>query len=249
MNRLLLLLLSIVLAVSAFAAEPRRYAAMSLIGDQMELVVARMQTGSNVPANAREVVPFPDPALDRFILRTIDRIVAAETRGEGVTMLAARDPRLYALQESLLSQDASVENLLAAVKTVVSNQKATHLILVTRYRHEALLRSDDGIVGSGRLSGIGFYVDHVRPMRRDRLEQSIGFLAPYTYFQVLIVDLDTLRIVRSETAMGSRVHVPPVSGSVVHPWETMDDAGKVEALQSLLREELERVLPPLLKVG
>ncbi len=251
MQRLALLILSAVVAScalssSAVAAGPSRYAAMSLLGDQMELIVARMQTGSNVPANAREIVRFPDPALDRYIVRTIDRIVTDTKQGDGVTMLAARDPRLYALQESLLDRGASVQDLLPAIKAKIADQKATHLILVTRYRHDALLRSFEGTVGSGKLTGIGFYIDHVRPMRSEKLEESIGFLAPYAYFQVFIVDLNTLQVVRSETAMAGHVHVPVLGSRTAHPWESMDDGRKVEVLETLLREELARVLPPLL---
>lgn len=83
-------------------------------------------------------------------------------------------------------------------------------------------------------------------MRSEKLEESTGFLAPYAYFQVLIVDLNTLQVVRSETAMAGQVHVPVLGSRAVHPWESMDNGRKIEVLQSLLSEELGRVLPPLL---
>ena len=244
---MLLLLLLIVLAPGCLAAEGRKYAAMSLLGDRMELVVARMQTGTNIPANSREIVKFPDPAFDRFILRTVDRIVTDRNGGEGVTMLAAIDPRFYALQERMLDKGSGVEDLLAAIRGAISKQPASHLILITRYRHEAMLRIENRLIGAGMLSGIGFYVDHVRPLRNTAsLERSVGFLAPYAYFQILIVDLGTLQVIRSETAMTSYVHGSAVKQGAIHPWDSMQDGTKIQVLQALLRDELRRVLPPLL---
>lgn len=248
MQQILLFIFALVVTQDCSAADARKYAALSLIGDQMELTVARMQTGSNVPANSREIVSFPDPAFDRFVLRTVDRIVANEQRGAGVVMLATRDPRLYALQERILDKNSGVDELVSGLRNTMTKQQATHLILVTRYRHEALLPVENGGIGGGILEGIGFYIDHTRPLKNAKsLERSVGFLAPYAYFKVSIVDLTTMQIIRAETAIASVVHAGSQAQGVIHPWDTMEDRTKIQVLQSLLRNELQRVLPALIQ--
>lgn len=63
MPRLLLVLLCLVTGNAA--AEERKYAAMSLLCDQIEVVFAQMQTGSRVARNVHEKVPLPDATFDK----------------------------------------------------------------------------------------------------------------------------------------------------------------------------------------
>ncbi len=86
----MVLILCFVAATHAPAADTRKYAAMSLLGDQIEIVYATPQTGSTVsPRNVHEKVPMPDTTLDKTALRAVDRSVATRLNGEKLTPLLA----------------------------------------------------------------------------------------------------------------------------------------------------------------
>ena len=243
MKTLLALMLTILLVDAAVAAEGRKYAAMSLLGDRMEIVTAHMQTGSLIDTNSRETVTLPDASIDRFVLRNINRIVADGNPANRVTMVVASDPSLYAAQEKMLDSDAGPDTLLSAVKAAATAQNATHLILVTKYRHDALLRELHKSVGKGHLTGIGYYLNNGGGGRRGR---GFGFIAPYAYFRISIVDLATMKVLKEDTCLGSAVRGAGRTGEVVTPWESMNDEAKVRLLQMTIRRELDRVLPALL---
>src|SRR5690349_18805047 len=87
----------LLLVAAAASAEERRYAVLSMIGDQIELVTDSPLTGSNIPQSGRQTVKMPDASLDRFVLLTVDRIARSRSVPE-IRMMAARDPALFALQ-------------------------------------------------------------------------------------------------------------------------------------------------------
>jgi len=103
-------------------------------------------------------------------------------------------------------------------------------------------------MGSGYQEGLGFYVDRETRMRRsDTGEAGIGFLAPYAYMKVLLVNLATGHVEREQLISVSNTISVARNKDGFDPWETLDPAQKVAAINRLVRAELGKVVPGLLR--
>jgi hypothetical protein len=242
----LLAVVFLLLVSTAASAEERRYAVLSMIGDQIELVSDRAVTGSGIPQSARQTVKIADSALDRFVVRAVDRVARSRSIPD-MKMMAARDPALFALQEETADASDGIVRMLPVLKTLTDPLQVTHLIVVSRYRHDALIRMYETSVGHGKLSGIGFYIDHNMTLRdRDSGQTYVGYLATYAYLRVSLVDLAAQSVMKDETVLGSYVHTASPE-RVVHPWESASESEKTRMIQRVLQRELERVVPAMLR--
>src|SRR5260221_14453344 len=97
-------------------------------------------------------------------------------------VLNARDASLHLAQARLLEEGSAGFGML---RPLLAPTKATHLILVTRLRYEAMLQAEGGHLGSGPLEALGFYIDRSKPFISGASgEAPFGLLRPYTYFQI-----------------------------------------------------------------
>jgi hypothetical protein len=207
-----------------------------------------MATGSNLDRNVRDAVALPGNLLDKtMVLAMDDALRAAGVKSQPV-LLFTSDKSIFARQAELLDASAGTAALLDAVRPVLRGVDATHLVLATKYRHEARLKIDDGYVGSGVLEGLGFFVDRTyEPRHVGTVAVAPGFLSAFAYFKLALLDLATGRVLReqavfaSETSMG----IESTSG---HPWDAMSAEQKVAAIDHLLRTEtsiaMRKLLPP-----
>jgi hypothetical protein len=156
-----------------------------------------------------------------FLLAAIGSAGAADDAikralpGAQSVMLEVHDPAVYAAQSRALDEGGDTRLVLAALGATVAQSKATHLLLFTKQRHEAMLRLRDGSVGSGRLEGLGFYVDRaMRLQNPDTGEYYLGFLSPFAYFRVSLIEAATGKPLGEESVYASDAHastsnVPP----------------------------------------
>jgi len=165
-----------------------------------------------------------------------DGLRAAGVKTQPV-MLFTSDPKIFARQAALLDASAGTAALLDAVRPVLRGVDASHLILATKYRHDARLRVDDGYVGTGQLEGLGFYVDRTYETRHvGTTATAPGYLSAFAYFKLALLDLATGQVMRevpvfaSETSMGRE-------SQTGHPWDAMTPEQKVAALDHLLKTE------------
>jgi hypothetical protein len=231
---------------SASAADADRvYAIVSLIGDGLSIVVRENSTGSNFNRNPRTFVKLETPALDRAALFAADDAIKRASPGARSVMLEVHDPAVYAAQSRALDEGGDTRLVMAALGVTVAQSKATHLLLFTKQRHEAMLRLRDGNVGNGRLEGLGFYVDRaMRLQNPDTGEYNLGFLSPFAYFRVSLIDAATGKPLGEESVIASDAHS---STSNVHPWDTLTSQEKMSTLQTIVRQEAGRVVTTLLQ--
>ena len=248
MPRILFVLL-ILAASHAVAAESRRYAALSLLGDELELVVLQgRKTGSTAPNLVREKAKLTDGALDRFIVLRIDEVVRAQHPASKVTMILARDPGLQAAQESILEARSDLADLMPQLKRLADPLNVTHIILVTKHRHEAVLRLARSSTGEGMLSGIGFYIDYNKRLRDPQTgDRHTGYLAAYAYFRISVIDLIAQKVIHDERVLGSLVQAASAAQRDANPWESVTETQKSQMLRYVLKSELDRVVPALLR--
>jgi hypothetical protein len=224
-----------------------RYAVMSIIGDKVTLIGYRPQTGSNLDQNDRRVIPVSAPVLDNTTLLAVDDAVKRLQPRAVTTLLASRDPRLFALQDQPLDKPGDAAAAVAAIKELLQQSKATRLILVAPYRSEARFQLRDNLIGSGKLAGLGFYVDRMTRIQLvESGEAGTGYLAPYAYLSVSLIDAGTMTTIRRSIVTESQLLPTSAAKDATVPWDTLTNEQKVEMLQALIGQGIDRAVSELL---
>jgi hypothetical protein len=236
------------LAVQPAHAQARRYAALSLLADQFDVVSARESTGSHFDRNRRRSFEAGAGTFDRLALQAVQRALQKTEPAAQLTMLSLpTTSRLYQEPERIFDGKSVV--LPGAVVDALDAAKATHLLLLTKVRADVRIPLVDGDTGYGTVRGLGFYVDgNTRFTLRNTGETSAGVLAPFAYMRLSLVDVATGDVVRDQLVRSMRPYF--VAGvSVVDPWDVLDAEQKVDALKRLLENELAKAVPTLVAGG
>lgn len=243
------IVLALLLAAAALCAQAdmKRYAVLSLVGDRILVVEREMSTGSRLDRNLRRFVDVPDHALDKSMLLALDDAIRRNDAAATTILLEPRDPALYAAAARALDGTGNTGRIYDAVKPMLAGTNATHLVLVTKQRHQALLRLRDGLVGSGYLEGLGFYVDYGTLSRSvDTNEAERGFIAPFTYVNVALIDVASGEVLSEERIMGSAPYTTP-NINIGNAWGALTPQQKADSLAEVMRSEADRVVPKLLR--
>jgi hypothetical protein len=220
---------------SSHAADsaPRTYAVMSLIGDKISVVGHRATVGSSIDRNRQGAMTVQGHALDDMAVLAASDAISRFDPPASIVMLASNDPTLYELQDELFEPQQRSRALLAsAIRDPIQGQHATHLILIRKHRGDAAMRMQVQYVGSGKLEGVGFYVDPTLPTRNlETNEIGSGFLAPFAYIKVTLVDANSMAVIREQTVEESATML---TGKSLNPLDALTPAQKTAALRSLI---------------
>ncbi len=233
-------------AASAAGAQPaaRSYAVISEIAREVSVVSFQESTGTNLIRNQRQPIPVPDDALDKVALLTTQQALQAAAPGAKVWLLAPSDTNFFEWQQNIAEK--GVLRLPADLAAALKENKSTHLLLFTRFRAPAQFHFRDWTSGTGTVDGLGFYVD--RQTRVIDFEKSarsgVGFLAPFAYFRLTLLDSSTGQVLKTEIARVSEIYTPGEGkdGSV-NPWEALTSSEKMKRLAEILRSEVARLVP------
>ena len=233
--------------VYAAEGESRTYAVLSLIGDKISIVGHETTVGSNIDRNRRETRTVDGHALDTTaVLAASDAINRFDPRAT-IVMLSSSDPALYELQNELFEPQDRSRALLASIKEPAQSQNATHLVLITKHRSDALLRLANQSVGSGKIEGVGFYLDAtLRTRRTDTHASGSGFLAPFAYIKITLVDAKTMAVIREQTVEESTTLSTARAEGSLNPADVLTPAQKTAALQGMIRRAIARGVPSVL---
>ncbi|HYC35883.1 MAG TPA: hypothetical protein VEC19_05635 [Usitatibacter sp.] len=243
--RHLIAILALAAAPLVALAQAPKYAVLSLVGDKLLIVEREMTTGSRLDKNERTVVDLPDNSIDRAITLAIDDALRRANPGTQPILLASQRADLYAASYNAMDRADGVARVYQAVKPIVGKTGATHLVLVTKHRGRAMLRLRDGHVGTGFLEGVGFYVDHGTMSRGvDTNDAESGFIGPFAYMNISLIELSSGRIVSQQHVVGSNAQSPnPRERNVGNAWQRLSDDEKVKRLTEVIREEAARAVP------
>ena len=240
-------LVSFVFAAWTGEGGAETYMILSLVGDHITIVSQERQTGSHLDQNRHEVVPLTESRLDDFVVRVADATIGKVRPDASVIALRANDPTLYALRDSWLDGDAiEIRELLPLIAKQSLPSPDTHLLIITPHRDQPELKTAWDYRGTGKVSGLGFYLDPLTRLRRsDTMESARGFLGVFTHFQLVLINLQSNVIEAHErVVVGTTFSAARAEDRT--PWNALSPAQKIRALESLLKREIERLLPGML---
>lgn len=233
----------VLLAAGANAAHAQeRWAALSLLGDRMSLVYARMQTGTNTNPNLVHPVPMKDNVLDKLALKSV-----AESQVAGlpeVVLLGLRDPKMYEAQDRLFAAEGQA--LLDSLRKPLAGSKVTHLLLIAKARGNARFSVGTAHIGIGSVEGLGFYVDRSTKVERTETGMvDVGYIAPFAYYRLMLFDLGANKIVAEENVRASTMY-PVASTGESDPWNVITAEQKIDDLEKLMNQNTGAALTRLL---
>lgn len=232
------------------AADPTTYAFLSVIGDQLEIVINEPSTGSHLDRNRHEdPVAIKDDIFDGVATMVAAQSIAKLVPGAQVMVLNSRSPVLFQNQEEVFRIKGDAITLPEAVSAALLADKATHLVLITKHRAPTRVEFADSGIGSGSLYGLGFYMDGTTRLRDiDSGKKGQGFIAPYVYARVALIDARSSRVIKTKViAATSSVSTVDAEVATGNPWTALTPVQKINAIRSLIEQEVTRVIPLLFK--
>lgn len=152
---------------------PQNYGVMSLIGDQISIVTYRPAVGSSLDVNQKQAVAMTDDSFDRAAVAAADDAIKRAVPGAAATLLLVSDKELYARQGELFESDEQSKALIDTIGAHLKDKSVRYLVLITKFRSETRMQFARDRVGSGKLSGLGFYLDYSKRTTRGD-NRSIG---------------------------------------------------------------------------
>ncbi len=247
------LLSALALALPALASNAQTvsppggpYAVLSLVGDKLDAITYQPQVGTLLDANTHQPMPMTVDILDTAALRAVNKALRAALPGTDVELLAASTPDMFVDEAHFFNGDQV--KLPADIETALTQEKASKLVLITKHRAEARLAVKSGFIGNGKIEGLGFYVDSYHRLDdADNPEHTVGFLSPFVYVDVTLVDVASHAVVRRTTITASQTFVPASFSKANAVWDTLDGKAKIDTLSQLLSNNLANVIPQLVQ--
>ena len=237
LRRALLVATLAVLPLAARAADPpaaapkRTVAILSLLGDELTMVIRRFATGSQMDRNVRQSIPIDDPSFDKAAMDATERALEEATPGAERLRFGIRDKALFAIQDGLLEPGPESDGMRKGLQGLLAKTGATHLLLVTKRRDEFMFKLADGAsTGIGKVSGVGIFIDNSTRLRStDTGQINTGFFVCYAYVKLTLLEAATLRVVATRHGT-EQLMTSAATHSAANAWEALSDKGKVEHL-------------------
>ena len=139
---------------------------------------------------------------------------------------------------------------MALLRKSVREADARYLLVIAKSRGETRLQFRNERIGAGKLFGIGFYFDRYTWVEQeDTGYEGKGFLAPYAYLSISLVDLQTGNVIRARTTSETASIGTGASAAETHPWDAVPAETKVNALNDVIRKAIATTIPQMLAPG
>ncbi len=223
------------------------YALLSLIGDKLNIVIRRYQTGSNLNQNLQQTIPIDSPVFDNTAAAAAGRSVQRAQPHAELAILNARSAVLFEKQRQLFEDRGASIGIPEAIVAAAKQQGANRIVMVLRHRAEAdfLFARAGTFADGGKLEGLGFYldgnmkVDSFDDASGKRVASGTGFIAPYAYIEVIIADIASLRVMGRRAITASRVVGSGQPGQEIdQPWNALSSADKVRHVNQIIEREV-----------
>ena len=231
------------MSTSALAAD--KYAVVSAIGDELTIVTYQPSVGTSLDSNQRQIVPLADDTFDQVATKAAEAAIHRAVP-DAVTIVLPPDRDVFLRDDATVQQRDVTPDQLGAIEKVAGEAGARYLVLISKSKGETRLAFRNGPRGQGKLFGIGFYFDRIKPVYQvDTGKSGRGFLSPYAYLTLTLVDLQTGTIM-TKTASETSTIPTAVSPTEMHPWDAVPAEAKVRALNGVIRKAVVETLPQVL---
>lgn len=224
----------------------KKVAVISLIGDKMTIDTYRRRVGTGVDTNHQYIVSLPTPVFDHAALAAAESALAKLLPAASIAPLVV----------PAAGSDSDPARVLADGKVSPSNPLITalrkngytHLLAIIKHRAPARLQLVGEATGNGYLKGLGFYIDNdLRTHDSSTGERGQGFVAPYVYIRLVLLDLTSLEIRGEQTITASTTRTAGRNKTGFDPWGAMTADEKVSVLKSLIQERIAAGVPELFR--
>ncbi len=238
-------------ADGATTTAPQEYAVLSLIGDNLTVAQFSTTTGTIVNKTPRILVPVKTPILDDVALLAVEDVVKKTDAGARLDLLSSNDPVLYKFQNDLFNNTGDSAAAQTALRTVLKNTTAERLILVSKHRADAYFRLVGSQIGEGKLEGLGYYIDNTVSIRMvDSGATGVGFLAPFAYVKVSLLNARTLQVLRTKSIIESEVIANAGSAEAnLSAWQVLSQQKKIDHTTELIRRVIQQAIPDIFGSG
>ncbi|MGQ3091980.1 MAG: hypothetical protein ACT6RP_00870 [Roseateles sp.] len=216
-----------------------KFAALSLLGDNVQLISLSPARGDTVQAG--EWTSSPAGGLDNAVLQSLNEAVKATGKDREIKLYTSTTRSLFG-DPAKLFVDGKL-SLPGKLGEAVRQSGAAKLLLVTRSRQDPALAAALPSRILATLEGPGFVLDQ-RPSANIGFDGQPGraVLAPYVSIRVALVDLSDLKLKREQSlAVAGRL---PVAGDA-NPWAATTAEQRVKALETLIETELPKAVAGL----
>ncbi len=213
------LLLSQAQAQQPAPAKKKTIAVLAAVGDQMQIVRRRLSVGSNLEPFVRQWVTVPDQALNKMVLRGMDRAITAEyPDAEVVYLMLTPDPKDRELRADQ-REEATYRRAMELLAAQPQRMQWDEIMLVSP---KWLFPEQSGM--ASKLVGIGIFVqplesargrsfgvddildqdfldpegEQVRDLGKHKQFRSQTYIAPYFFMKITVLDAKTLKVLRTD---------------------------------------------------
>lgn len=242
------LLYALALPLSASAQSPGealKFGVLSLVSDAYTVVTYNRSVGSRSDANLKEAMPLSERVFDDVVLVAANEALKGLARPKEIAFLSAGPATAYPEAARLFDGSRFLPPEWLAQS--LAKQKVPRLILVTKHKSDTSLALANEALGSGKLEGLGFYIDRFAWLRHtDNGDLAEGFIAPFAYLRVSLIDVPTMTVVAQQTVNASTIVAPRGAKASADPWDVLTPIEKLQALERLVRDAIDTTLPQLL---
>lgn len=256
MKKTLLALSALLLAGAVHAdstSATRKYGILSLAGDSISTVTYVPGIGSRNDINDKQVYALGDnTAFDEAAIRAASAALQQLQPEAGRFLMLTIDAELHKMQNAMFDDPAANQANRDFLKSLWKDKGVTHVVLVTKYRADAELKFMQNTGGTGKIEGLGFYMDNrveVTSYKGDNNHSTQGVLMPFAYIKLRLLNADTLAV-EGEVRLkqGEMVtYAPDADERAVRTWQALSAKQKTDYLDRLLREAVTEGVPRLLK--
>lgn len=221
--------------------DPNKFAALSLLGDRVQLLNLTPARGDTVQAG--EWTARPAGGLDNAVLQALNAAIKAGDDKREVKLYTSSTRSLFG-DPAKLFVDGTL-NLPGNLAAAVRSAGAGKLLLVTRSQQEPGLIAALPARMAASLEGPGFVLDQ-RPSGQVGFDGQAGLpvFASYVSLRVALIDLGDMRLRREQSlAVGARL--PVAREAAANPWAATTPEQRVQALEALIEAELPKAVAGL----
>lgn len=222
--------------------DPNKFAALSLLGDSVQLLSLTPARGDTVQSGEWRATPAGH--LDDTVLQTLNDAVKASGDKREAKLYTSSTRSLFGDPANLFVDGKLTlpGNLAAAVR----QSGAAQLLLITRSRQEPALAAAMPPRLLATLEGPGFVLDQ-RPSGNVGFDGQAGLpvFVPYVSIRVALINLTDLRL-RREQSIAVAARLPVDRATAANPWAALTAEQRVGALDALIEAELPKAVKGLI---